>query len=445
MISPQHKTYDSKLRNFLIRWTSPPGFTREDGIRYWQDRLLFTLLFAGVVLGAFVYFPSVALCIKEKLWSVGIADTIIYIWIIVLFFRRSIPFAVRASTFIIISYILGMVLLLTIGPFGAGPVWLFAFPVIAGLLLGLQSSLIALSVNAVTIILMGLLIASGHLEWDYATINAPEKWTVISLNFMLLNSVVSISVAVFSRGLQTLLEQEKSMLISLEQNHAELLKSNRQLEREMRERKRAEEDLRRSLERLQVTMKGAIQAIAVTVEIRDPYTAGHQLRVADLSSAIAKELGFSKEQTEEIYLDAAVHDIGKIALPVEFLVKPGQLSEMELELFKPHAEMGYKILKPIGFPWPIAQVVLQHHERMDGSGYPRGLAGEEIVMEARILGVADTVEAMASDRPYRPALGIDKALEEIQRHRGVLYDPAVVDACLKLFTEKGFEFTARGT
>jgi len=337
-----------------------------------------------------------------------------------------------------------MVLLLTIGPFGAGPVWLFAFPVIAGLLLGLQSSLIALSVNAVTIILMGLLIASGHLEWDYATINAPEKWTVIGLNFMLLNSVVSISVAVFSRGLQTLLEQEKSMLISLEQNHAELLKSNRQLEREMRERKRAEEDLRRSLERLQVTMKGAIQAIAVTVEIRDPYTAGHQLRVADLSSAIAKELGFSKEQTEEIYLDAAVHDIGKIALPVEFLVKPGRLSEMELELFKPHAEMGYKILKPIGFPWPIAQVVLQHHERMDGSGYPRGLAGEEIVMEARILGVADTVEAMASDRPYRPALGIDKALEEIQRHRGVLYDPAVVDACLKLFTEKGFEFTARG-
>jgi putative nucleotidyltransferase with HDIG domain len=435
------KTDNSKLKAFLIRRTTPPVFTREDGIRFWQDRLLFSLLFAGVVLGFFVYIPSVALCIKEKLWGVGIADTIVYGWAITLFFRRSIPFSVRAITFVFISYILGMILLLTIGPFGAGPVWLFAFPVIAGLLLGLRASLIALAVNAGTIILFGLLILYGYLEWGYAAINVPEKWAVISLNFMLLNSIVALSVAIFSRGLQTLLEQEKSMLISLEQKHAELLESNRQLEREMAERIRAEKELRQSLQRLQVTMKGAIQAIAITVETRDPYTAGHQLRVADLSSAIAKELGFSEEQIEAVHLDAAVHDIGKIALPVEILVKPGQLSEMEMELLKPHAELGYKILKSIEFPWPIAEIVLQHHERMDGSGYPQGLSGDEIIMEARILGVADTVEAMASDRPYRPALGIEKALEEIQGKRGVLYDPAVVDACTDLFVKKGFEFT----
>ncbi|MBW1707631.1 MAG: PAS domain S-box protein [Deltaproteobacteria bacterium] len=240
------KAYNSRLKALLIRWTTPPGLTREDGIRYWQGRILFTLLLAGVVLGFFVYFPSVALCIKEELWSVGIADTIIYALIIILFFRRSIPFAVRAVTFVLIAYILGIVLLLTVGPFGAGSVWLFAFPVIAGLFMGLRASLIALGVNAGTIIIIGILISLGYLKWDYSTINAAEKWAVIGLNFTFLNSVVAVSVAVILRGLQTLLEQEKSMLVSLEKEHCQLDESNRQLKREMLERNRAEDALQES-------------------------------------------------------------------------------------------------------------------------------------------------------------------------------------------------------
>ena len=191
---------------------------------------------------------------------------------------------------------------------------------------------------------------------------------------------------------------------------------------------------------LRRAMEGTLEAMASIVEIRDPFTAGHQQRVAKLASAIAEEKGLPKEQIEGIRVAGLVHDIGKIYVPVSILSKPGKLDEHEFEMLKAHPEVGYKILKKIKFPWPIAQIVLEHHERIDGSGYPQGLSDESILLEARILGVADVVEAMASHRPYRPALGIDKALEEISRNKGILYDPDVVNACIKLFSERGFKF-----
>ncbi|HID87880.1 MAG TPA: HD-GYP domain-containing protein [Anaerolineae bacterium] len=156
--------------------------------------------------------------------------------------------------------------------------------------------------------------------------------------------------------------------------------------------------------------------------------------------SIAREMGLPEEQFEGIRIAGLIHDIGKINVPAEILSKPGPLSELEFGLIQAHPQVGHDILKTIEFPWPVAQIVLQHHERMDGSGYPQGLSDDNILLEARILGVADVVEAMASHRPYRPPRGLDKALEEISRNRGILYDPEVVDACLKLFTEKGFTF-----
>lgn len=197
--------------------------------------------------------------------------------------------------------------------------------------------------------------------------------------------------------------------------------------------------LQDSMEKLRKALEGSILAIASTVETRDPYTAGHQQRVAELATAIAKEMGLLDDQIYGIRMGGVIHDLGKISIPAEILSKPGSITEIEFNLIKTHPKVGYDILKAIEFPWPIAQMVLQHHERMDGSGYPSGLSGEEIILEARILGVADVVEAMASHRPYRPALGIDKALKEISKNKGLLYDSDVAEACLKLFKEKEFE------
>jgi len=226
----------------------------------------------------------------------------------------------------------------------------------------------------------------------------------------------------------------------VEQRTAELLKSNRLLKVEVENRKRMQQELQQSFESLKKAMQSTIQAISMTVEKRDPYTSGHQQRVANLAKAIAVELKLPESQIESIYMAAAIHDIGKISLPAEILVKPIPLSNIEISLIQAHAQAGYDILKGIEFPWAIADIVLQHHERMDGSGYPHGLAGDNIVFEARIICVADVVETMASRRAYRPSIGMDKALEEIAANRGVLYDPRVVDACLKIFREKGFSF-----
>ena len=211
--------------------------------------------------------------------------------------------------------------------------------------------------------------------------------------------------------------------------------------RDITERKRTEEDLRQSYLKLQKTLEGTINTLVSAIEMRDPYTAGHQWRVTQLACAIANEMGLSEEQIEGLRMAGLVHDIGKMNVPAEILSKPGQLSDLEFGLIKTHAQVGHDILNgTIEFPWPVAQIVLQHHERMDGSGYPQGLSGDGIVLEARILAVADVVEAMASHRPYRPPRGIDKALEEISQNKGVLYDPEVVDACLKIFIERRFKF-----
>ena len=208
------------------------------------------------------------------------------------------------------------------------------------------------------------------------------------------------------------------------------------------ERDRALEQNKLYLDQLQKSLEDTVRAIAGIVELRDPYTAGHQVRVAELASAIARQMGLTEEQVQGIHLSSIVHDLGKIKIPAEILSKPGLLSDIEYQLIKTHAQAGYDILKDISFSWPIAQMALQHHERVDGSGYPQGLKGEAFMLEARILGVADVVEAMSSHRPYRPALGTEAALEEITKYRGIHFDPQVVDACLILFQEKGFAFKA---
>ena len=225
----------------------------------------------------------------------------------------------------------------------------------------------------------------------------------------------------------------------VEKRTAELVQSNKQLKIEIDNGKRMQLELLDSFENLKKVMNSTVQAITTTIEKRDPYTSGHQQRVADLSRVIAREIGFSKNEIEGIYIAAAIHDIGKISLPAEILSKPIPLSDIEISLIQAHSQTGYDILKGIDFPWPIAEIVLQHHERLDGSGYPRGLLGDDILIAARIIGVADVVETMASHRPYRPSIGIDKALEEITQNKGVLYDPLVVDVCLEIFNTKGFQ------
>ena len=206
------------------------------------------------------------------------------------------------------------------------------------------------------------------------------------------------------------------------------------------ERKKTEEQLKESFKKLQKTMEDSIYAVSMVTEARDAYTAGHQRRVSKLAIDIAKEMRFPQDRVEGIKIAALIHDVGKINLPAEILSKPGKLSEIEFNLIKNHSQIGYDILKKVDFLWPVAEIVLQHHEKMNGSGYPRRLKGDEILLEAKIICVADVVEAMSSHRPYRPALGIDKALEEITQNKGILYDPEVVDACLKLFKEKEFKF-----
>ena len=211
--------------------------------------------------------------------------------------------------------------------------------------------------------------------------------------------------------------------------------------RDLSDRERAAQELERSLAQLRSAMEGVVQVLASTVESRDPYTAGHQRRTAELAGAIARHMQLPRERVEAVTMAAAIHDIGKISVPAEILSRPGKISELEMSLIRTHSRTGYEVLATVDFPWPIADIVLQHHERLDGSGYPEGLTGDEIPLEARILAVADVVEAMASHRPYRPARGIEAALAEIAAGKGVLYDPGVAEACLSLVLDRGFTFT----
>lgn len=205
------------------------------------------------------------------------------------------------------------------------------------------------------------------------------------------------------------------------------------------ERKRTEDKLKEALGRLRQAFGATIDTLNKLVEIKDPYTGGHQRRVADLARLIATEMGLSPEQIDGLRLAAQIHDIGKIAVPSEILSKPGKLSESEWGLVRNHAQIGYNLLKDIDFPWPVAEIIYQHHERLDGSGYPLGLTGDQIMIEAKILAVADVVEAMSSHRPYREAYTLEEALREIENNRGRLYDEKVVETCLRLFREKGYK------
>ncbi len=212
------------------------------------------------------------------------------------------------------------------------------------------------------------------------------------------------------------------------------------LEGEVAERRKAENALKESLENMRKTVDGTVRALATTIEMRDPYTAGHQRRVSQLSCAIGRQMGFSWDFIDGLEVMGFLHDIGKIIVPAEILSKPGALNEFEFNIIKAHAQAGYNILKGIEFPWPVAAATIQHHERLNGTGYPYGLHSEAIIMEARILAVADVVEAMATHRPYRPALGIDIALKEIVQHSGTLYDPSVVETCQLIFQRGEFSF-----
>ena len=191
---------------------------------------------------------------------------------------------------------------------------------------------------------------------------------------------------------------------------------------------------------LRKTLDGTVRALSRLTERRDPYTAGHQERVAELACAVAREMGLSEDRIEGLRVAGLLHDIGKTSVPAEILTKPTVLTELEFGVIKEHVRVAYDILSEIDFPWPVAEIVLQHHERLDGSGYPQKLKDDEILLEARILAVADVVEAMSSHRPYRPAYSLAEALEELKRGKGTLYDPEVVEACLRLFSEGGFSF-----
>ena len=205
------------------------------------------------------------------------------------------------------------------------------------------------------------------------------------------------------------------------------------------ERKKMDEELKQTVDSLKNAVNVTIHAMVSAVEMRDPYTAGHQNRSADLARAIATEMGLPRDKIDGIRLAGSIHDIGKLSIPAEILSKPTRLTNTEFSLIKEHPQSGYEMLKDVKSPWPLAEIVLQHHERLDGSGYPRNLKGDEILIEARIMAVADVVEAIASHRPYRPALGIEAALDEIEKNKGIFYDDAVVDTCLKLFREKRYQ------
>jgi putative nucleotidyltransferase with HDIG domain len=237
-----------------------------------------------------------------------------------------------------------------------------------------------------------------------------------------------------------LLDAYNSLELQVRMRTTELVTANRQLQEEIAMRTRTEQKLKRGVVRMKKSLEKTIVAIAAVTEIRDPFTAGHQKRVTTLACAIAEEMALPDDQREWLRLASIVHDIGKINIPTEILVKPTRLSEPEFNIIEAHPQIGHDILHEIEFSQPVAKIVLQHHELMDGTGYPQGLSGEEIVLEARILVVADVIEAMASHRPYRAAQGIGRALEEILHNKGVLYDSDVVDACLRVFYEKEFAF-----
>jgi putative nucleotidyltransferase with HDIG domain len=234
-----------------------------------------------------------------------------------------------------------------------------------------------------------------------------------------------------------ILAENKRLIELIKIKNEELLELNETLEKKTQEKTNdlltQAEKLKDSYRKSQIILDGIVRTLSKLIETRDPYTSGHEDQVAKIACKIAKEMELPEEQISSIYISATLHDIGKISVPSEILTKPSALSPLEMEIIKNHCKVANDILVNIEFPYPVAEIIYQHHERMDGSGYPRGLKGDAIAMEARIIGVADVIDAMASYRPYRPALGVDAAINEIIKYRGITYDPAVVDACLKVY------------
>jgi len=274
--------------------------------------------------------------------------------------------------------------------------------------------------------------------WDYITKPINDMGVLeIALNKAIERANLLKENRLYREHLESEVKKRTQKILERTQ---ELQQVNEQLNQEIIERKTIEIMLKNSMTSLEKTIEGSINTISTIVEMRDPYTGGHQRHVADLCRAMAVEMGLSKKQIEGIYYASLIHDIGKLAVPIEVLVKPGPISEIEMMYLKTHPQAGWVMLKKIEFPWPIAQIALQHHERIDGSGYPGGLTGDQILRESKIVAVADVVESMTFHRPYRAALGVEMALHEITKYRGILYDADSVDACVKLIREKKFKF-----
>jgi putative nucleotidyltransferase with HDIG domain len=288
------------------------------------------------------------------------------------------------------------------------------------------------------------LIMSGYADLEVLTeaINRTHVFRFINKPFANAELVLAVREALDHYRLQA--ENQRLSRLTRQQNE-ELVRINRQLEGHVSEKteqlKRNEEQLQEMVKRLKQALDGSVSAMAMAVETRDPYTAGHQKRVADLACSLAEEMGLPAHVVEGIRMAGIVHDLGKIYVPAEILNRPGKLTTIERELIHTHPQVGFDILKGIEFPWPIARIVLQHHERIDGSGYPQGLPESEILLEAKIIAVADVMEAMSSHRPYRPAPGPELALAEIEKNMGRKYDREAAAACLHLFRAKGFSMT----
>jgi len=239
-----------------------------------------------------------------------------------------------------------------------------------------------------------------------------------------------------------ILAENKRLIELIKTKNKELIELNKTLEKKAHDRTNdllaQTEKLKDSYKKSQLILDGIVKTLSKIVETRDPYTSGHEDQVAKIACRIAKEMKLTEDQVSSIHIAATLHDIGKISVPSEILTKPSILSNLEREIIRTHCKVANDILVNIEFPYPVAEIIYQHHERMDGSGYPRGLKGEDIALEARIIGVADVIDAMASYRPYRPALGVDAAIEEIVKFRGVAYDPSVVDACLKVYKQDAY-------
>lgn len=260
------------VREWMIKSITPPKMKRRDGIQYWQDRIIFTLLMIGVFFGLVVYIPSVVLAIREKLWAVTVADTVIYCWVIVLFFKRSLPFQIRAASLVVLSYLLGMVLILSVGPYGAGPVWLFFFPIITGLFFNLRWTLAALTINILTIVSLAWLIYLDVFRWAYAEGFPTEAWIIVGLNFILLDILAAISIVLVINGLQHSLELEKSMLVSLEQKNIEMRDTNFNLLRVIQEREKVERALKRSeraLEESEIRFQDLVSLLPLSYFLMD--------------------------------------------------------------------------------------------------------------------------------------------------------------------------------